>query len=691
MPFINIPSSGSASWKDAVADPASLPASGNEVGDARVTESTSEIYIWDGTIWNLASGGGGPAITDLTNDVTATGPGSAVATVAFVGGETAADVATSVQDTQAATDLSTVSTIVKRDASGETSLDGLNLDGSVSGAINIKAADTTTGYTIKMPNAQGGATTYLENDGSGNLSWGTVSAGMTNPMTTQGDLITGGAAGAPQRLGLGTEEYVLAAGATDPYWTIEGVKTGYPTDTVIVGRTKPAGLTGIQNTIIGDCANAITSSTDNFVVGKLALNSLTTNTTTGHVAIGKNALSAYNSGGNSSGVVAIGADTLKAATTILNDPAARVRGAVAIGNRAGEGATTVNGCVFIGELAGRGTGTLSACVAIGSAAVNQGSANIGIGNYALAQNNASSTGNCVIGHTSGISVSSGSNNLLLGNVCAQALTTGSSNVLLGASTNTTANNTSSAIALGTTSVAASNEFAVGSATSQINTMLLGRGGASQTVANAVKIQTMRSSGTDTDMSAGTLTLAGAQGTGTGAGGDVIIATAPPDVASGSTLNAHFEVMRITDDGLVGIQTSTPSDPLTVQGAINYTNGSSDYKISPAHHDEGTETGNFTINWSNAPVHTVTLNGTTNAVVTMNNPLQGGAYVLRIIQGATPGTIDFTAGDFADAVWPGGTAPTLSGSTGDVDIINLLYIDDGGGAVTYYGTFATDFS
>jgi hypothetical protein len=76
---------------------------------------------------------------------------------------------------------------------------------------------------------------------------------------------------------------------------------------------------------------------------------------------------------------------------------------------------------------------------------------------------------------------------------------------------------------------------------------------------------------------------------------------------------------------------------------------------------------------------------------MNNPLQGGAYVLRIIQGATPGTIDFTAGSFADAVWPGGTPPTLSGTTGDVDIINLLYIDDGGGTVTYYGTFATDFS
>jgi len=584
MPFINIPSSSSASWKDAVADPASLPASGNEVGDARVTESTSEIYVWDGSAWQ-STGGGASAITALTNDVTATGPGSAAATVAFVGGETAADVATSVQDTQAATDLSTVSTIVKRDASGETSLDGLNLDGSVSGAINIKAADTTTNYTIKMPNAQGGATTYLENDGSGNLSWGTVSAGMTNPMTTQGDLITGGAAGAPQRLGLGTEEYVLAAGATDPYWTIEGVKTGYPTDTVIVGRTKPVGLTGVSNTIIGAGAgNAIGSGIVNTFVGRGAGSSTTQ---TRNTAVGYNAMT---SNVDSSTCVGFQANT-----------------------------------------------TGSNAVAIGSHQTSAAGNGIAIGRDAIA---------------------------------------GSSCVTLGRSSS---------------SQGLSNVFTLGSVTAQINTLYLGRGGASQTVANAVKIQTMRSSGTDTDMSVGTLTIAGAQGTGTGAGGDVIIATAPPDVASGSTLNAHSEVMRITDDGNVGIQTSTPNDPLTVQGAINYTDGSSDYKISPAHHDEGTETGNFTINWSNAPVHTVTLNGTTNAVVTMNNPLQGGAYVLRIIQGATPGTIDFTAGSFANAVWPGGTAPTLSGSTGDVDIINLLYIDDGGGTVTYYGTFATDFS
>jgi hypothetical protein len=571
MPFINIPAYGAASWKEAVANVVDLPASGNSIGDTRVVEATSEIYIWGGTIWNLASGSGGSGITDLTGDVTATGPGSAAATVDFVGGETAADVATSVLDTQAATDLSTVSTLVKRDASGETSLDGLNLDGLTSGVITLKAADATTSYTVKMPSAQGGATTYLENDGSGNLSWATVTAGMTNPMTTQGDIITGGASGAPQRLGLGTTEYVLAAGATDPYWTIEGTKAGYPTDTVIVGRTKPAGLTGVQNTIIGDCANAITSSTDNFAAGKLALNSLTTSTTIGHVAIGRNALSSYNSAGGSSSVIAIGFEALKSATTINTDNSSRIRGAVAIGYQAGVGFTTVSGCVFIGDLCGRSTGAIFSSIGIGAGCLNTGNQNIAIGNFSLAQTNTSSSNNIFIGHIAGISVSSGNNNCAIGDGVGPSLTTGASNVLIGSGANTQSSNTNSAIVLGRSSVAESNEFAAGSASHQINTMLLGRGGASQTVANAVKIMTMRASGTDTSMSVGTLTLAGAQGTGTGAGGDVIVATAPAG-ASGATLNAHVERLRVTAAGNVGIGTATPAEKLEVSGNIQATSG-----------------------------------------------------------------------------------------------------------------------
>ena len=50
-----------------------------------------------------------------------------------------------------------------------------------------------------------------------------ASAGMTNPMTTQGDVIYGGASGTPTRLGIGTAGQVLKtnAGATAPEWADE--------------------------------------------------------------------------------------------------------------------------------------------------------------------------------------------------------------------------------------------------------------------------------------------------------------------------------------------------------------------------------------------------------------------------------------------------------------------------------------
>lgn len=56
------------------------------------------------------------------------------------------------------------------------SQDNLKLAGSTSGELTIKAAATTTDYTLTMPSAQGSASTILTNDGSGNLSWGSGGA-----------------------------------------------------------------------------------------------------------------------------------------------------------------------------------------------------------------------------------------------------------------------------------------------------------------------------------------------------------------------------------------------------------------------------------------------------------------------------------------------------------------------------------
>lgn len=51
------------------------------------------------------------------------------------------------------------------------------LQGSVSGLLTIEAASTTTAYTIKMPAVQGASSTFLSNDGAGNLSWSASGSG----------------------------------------------------------------------------------------------------------------------------------------------------------------------------------------------------------------------------------------------------------------------------------------------------------------------------------------------------------------------------------------------------------------------------------------------------------------------------------------------------------------------------------
>lgn len=52
--YVNIP--GSVSWKDPVSFLGSLPANGNNIGDARVVKATTTAYIWNGTTWTAIGG-----------------------------------------------------------------------------------------------------------------------------------------------------------------------------------------------------------------------------------------------------------------------------------------------------------------------------------------------------------------------------------------------------------------------------------------------------------------------------------------------------------------------------------------------------------------------------------------------------------------------------------------------------------
>lgn len=57
--YVGIPLVGAGSWKDSVTTAASLPASNNAAGDARCTQDTGLVYVWNGSAWVTITTDGG--------------------------------------------------------------------------------------------------------------------------------------------------------------------------------------------------------------------------------------------------------------------------------------------------------------------------------------------------------------------------------------------------------------------------------------------------------------------------------------------------------------------------------------------------------------------------------------------------------------------------------------------------------
>lgn len=138
-------------------------------------------------------------ITSLTGDVSATGPGAATATVNFVGGKSAADIAQSVTDTQNATSANTFNEIVRRDASGfifVTQINGIIPEAHGSrhtplGADPIPTAAPSANLSATTTNAVGVADFLSRSDHSHAISTGTPStqnADQSNSTGTSSNL-----------------------------------------------------------------------------------------------------------------------------------------------------------------------------------------------------------------------------------------------------------------------------------------------------------------------------------------------------------------------------------------------------------------------------------------------------------------------------------------------------------------------
>jgi|GEM_PF-5785821 len=171
-------------------------------GRVYIATDTFKIYRDNGTTWDLiATKEGTAGVTALTGDVTATGPGSVAATVANVGGVTAANVASGATLANEATDANTASKIVKRNASGGFSAGAGNFsslilrDGDTNTATLQAPTDVTADYTLKLPAAVAASSgQVLSSDTSGNLSWITPNAGTVTSVTGTAPVVSSGGA-----------------------------------------------------------------------------------------------------------------------------------------------------------------------------------------------------------------------------------------------------------------------------------------------------------------------------------------------------------------------------------------------------------------------------------------------------------------------------------------------------------------
>lgn len=119
--------------------------------------------------------------------------------------------------------------------------------------LTIQSGATSASYSLTLPTAQGGANTYLKNDGSGNLSWATVASGISIGDAIGNSPVTG--------------SVLMVIGTTLTQSISYRAQQATPFGTAF-GFASMAGNTGVNNTAFGYNAGlGQTTGTDNLYLG----------------------------------------------------------------------------------------------------------------------------------------------------------------------------------------------------------------------------------------------------------------------------------------------------------------------------------------------------------------------------------------------------------------------------------------
>jgi len=320
--------------------------------------------------------------------------------------------------------------------------------------------------TYSWPTSQGGASTFLQNNGSGTLTWTTISThNQSHSMTSTSDhyantwkMFYSNGSGYVQELSLGSYgTYLMSNGTssaptwateTDPKaWLLLG-NSGTVDGTNFLGTTDNVPLTFKVNSQIAGKIDHLkyntslgyqtllsnSTGTSNIAIGYQALKSNVASTL--NIAIGDSALftQSYSSKYNTYNI-AIGHQALfKVNPTSSNNGYCNT----VMGYQAGYNITTGDNNVFLGMQTGRYMQTGMGNVAIGSWALQCGSSATAGGSY-----------NVAIGLFAMSNPTSGNYNVAIGDMAYQTSNTGAQNTFVGANSYMTAGkNASYATALG---------------------------------------------------------------------------------------------------------------------------------------------------------------------------------------------------------------------------------------------------
>jgi hypothetical protein len=296
--------------------------------------------------------------------------------------------------------------------------------------VSFKAPDTiASNVTWTLPSADGTSSQVLSTNGTGTLSWATVSGG--------------GSAATPTALG-------TVYGKTDTgSITFLGYQAGNASSSaahnVAVGASAMAAITtGSRNIVLGSyAAAALTTGEGNVVLGTFGVGTgtntfasntsgnsniaiggqaLTANTTaSSNIAIGERALSANTTGTPN---LAIGISALQANTTGASN--------VALGDNTLRSSTTAYYTTAVGYQAGYSITTSENNVAVGYRALythTTGNRNTALG-FSAGTGITTGTQNVCVGHSAGASMTSGSGNTIIG-ADISPVGTGGSNTWIG--------------------------------------------------------------------------------------------------------------------------------------------------------------------------------------------------------------------------------------------------------------------